>query len=315
MFVLEKVDGNNLGAFQPLIPEVLQRWAVEEHGWAFYGIAQDMEAIGIIALSAVGDICRIRYLYLTPENRKQGLMDRALSELLFELKDDGYSGLEMSYIPTEYPEIDRLATGFDFTIHKTDRAYFRFKAENVRRCKAASFAPQNIMRLKVLPPEHLNTLMKMIIDNGYDLEGLGAFGSKTEANKSFREYSLVYMENNKPKGALLVQDNTLNRLPEGGAAFGKIYPEPSAANLMLIYVGTTQTKAPLYLLSGLCRNVIRDFPDEALLTGYFSLGHITNLFEGFLGVKGSREVTASLDFTALDRFYIDEELEEAMNLV
>ena len=314
MFVLEKLYGGNIHAYQPLIPEVLQRWAVEENRWMFYGINADMEAVGIIALSAVDDTAVIRYIYLLPESREQGIMERAFSELMFELRDEGYSGIEMNYIPSEYPAVREIANRFDFTEHQTDRAYFRFRASDIRNCKAASFAPQNIMRLGVLPPEHQETIIRMIRENGYDIPNPGGFRVRAEENMSLMEYSLVYMENNRPKGALLVQDTSNNKMPEGAAAFGKIYPEPAAANLMLIYVGTLQTKAPLYLLSGLCRNVIKDFDDKALLTGYFSLGHVTNLFEGALGVKGNREVTASLSFDTLDRFYIDEGSDDVMNL-
>ena len=307
MYVLEKVDGSNIEVYQPLIPEVLQRWAVEEKNWMFYGIAVDMRAVGVIALSSAGEICHIRYVYLTPESRKQGYMERALSEMMFDLNESGYFGLEMSYIPSEYPVINDIARKYDFTIHQTDRAYFRFKTGDVKNCKAASFAPQNIMRLKVLPGEHKAILLKMIHDSGYDLTSIGGYNDQNQLSDKLMEYSLVYLENGKPKGALLVQDASDSKLPEGAAAFGKIYPEPSAANLMLIYVGTIQTKAPLYLLSGLCRNVIKDFPDNALLTGYFTLGHITNLFEGALGVKGNREVSAVLSFEHLERFYIDDD--------
>ncbi|SCY59810.1 hypothetical protein SAMN02910292_02177 [Lachnospiraceae bacterium XBB2008] len=306
MYLLERVDGSNIEAYQPLIPEILQRWAVEEKNWMFYGIAVDGSAVGVIALSSAGDVAHIRYVYLTPESRRMGYMERSISEVMFDLHDEGYSGLEMSYIPSEYPVIHDIALKYDFRIQQTDRAYFRFRASDVRNCKASSFAPQDIMRLKVLPAQHRSTLMKMIRDSGYDISSMGGIDNPSQISSSLTEYSLVYMENGRPKGALLVQDTAGSKLPDGAAAFGKIYPEPSAANLMLIYVGTIQTKAPLYLLSGLCRNVIKDFPENALLTGYFTLGHITNLFEGALGVKGNREVSAVVGFDHLDRYYIDD---------
>lgn len=310
MFLSEKVNGTNIEAFQPLIPEVLQRWAIEEEGWVFFGISEDMEAVGIVALSTFADTARIRYLYLLSECRGRGIMEWAVTRIMFDLYEEGYQWLEMDYIPSEYPMIDELAHRLEFDITKTDRAYFRFKASDIKNCKAASFVPQSIMRMKVLPPDKKQELYRMIRESGYDLNQLKGAVDDKDTDKSLNEYSLVYLEREVPKGALLVQDTSESKLPEGAAAFGKIYPEPASVNLMLIYVGTFQTRAPLYLLSGLCRNVTKDFKENAILTGYFSLGHVTNLFEEALGVKGNREVTARLSLTNLERFY-DEETDDS----
>lgn len=305
MFAVERIDDTNVDIFLPLIPRVLQEWGSDERGWRFYGIVMDSTASGIVALSESADICRLRYLYLLSECRGLGVIEKALSAILFELYEQGFSRLTADYIPSEYPTIDSLLKSLSFTIQPTDRAYFRFQVKDVLGCKASTYAPQGVMRFKLLPEYQKETMYRMIRSHGYDIDQILGSDVGEIGRLSFMEYSLVYMERDNPVGILMVQDMSEAKLPEGGTAFGKIYPEPSSATIALIYIGSTQMKAPLYLLSALCRNVLTNFQDNEILTGYFPMGHLAKLLEGTLGVRGNHEVSAVINLSGLEQYYLE----------
>ncbi len=213
-------------------------------------------------------------------------MDQMLMELFFELKSMDFKYIKVRYIPEEFAGFVHISKRFGFTETREDMAYFRFSAEDIKKCRASSYEPKGIIRLKYLPDDKRQTLYKIIDRNmafmDYDIS------SKDE----ILPYSMAYLEREEPKGALVVEAPKASLIPAGDDK--KKYPEPGAFDLALFFVGTTTLKAPLYLLSGLCRIIDKEMHDNAVMTGYFPEGHVTRLLEGTLGIKGRHEVCAVL---------------------
>ena len=304
MIYLEQLDGSNVDIFQPFIPESLQVQALSDDGFTFLGMVSDDIACGIIALHAVGDTAVLKYMYLLPDWRSRGHIDSAISMLLVNLYQEGYAYVQMDYIPSEYPQIAKLADRFSFRKYTTDRSFFSFKISEIMNCKAMSYTAQGILRLRALPSRIKDDLFKLMDKSGYDIS------RKTiENDPETLEQSLVYMEGEKPRGLLLVKRFSRKEGPGGVSMFGKVFPSESSADIALIYVGSKELKVPLYLLSALCRNFVTDFAANELVTGYFPEGHITRLLEGALGVRGQHEETAILDLSTMQRFLEDDDPE------
>ncbi len=292
MASIAEISSNNLDAYIDLIPEVLREQSLEFDGFHFYGIEEAGEAAGVVCLRLSADIAEIKYVYMLPFLRGTGIIDQMLAYLFVLLRDDDYTQVTMKYIPEEYPFFRTLARRFGFTEHRMDYAYFRFKVEDILKCRAASFEPQGIMRLKYLPADKKNMLIKMVEKrfNFYDYK----LSLKEE---DVMPYSLAYLDGETPKGVLVVDDPRSKNLPTSDDI--KRYPEPGAYELTLYFVGNNANKAPLYLLSGLCKMVEKEFPPETTLTGFFPEGHVVQLIENTLNVKGYHEVKAILDLRML----------------
>ncbi len=291
MAFIEEISPGNLSAFDDLIPDILKERFVEETSFHFYGISESNEAVGCIALIEKGDEAEIKYMYILPFLRGTGIIDHMLMTLFLDLRDRGYRRVIFKYIREEYEGFKILAKRFLFDEIRSDKAYFRFKAEEIKKCPAASYQPKGIIRLKYLPDEKKEQVFKLIKKN-YTMSG-----ETFSSNADILPYSMVYVEHDQPRGALLVERPTLKMLPTSDDI--KKFPEPGAFDLMIFFVGTTSLKAPLYLLSGLCKVLDTEISEKATLTGYFAEGHVTRLLEGTLGIKGSHEILASLDLDKL----------------
>ncbi|MCR5594674.1 MAG: hypothetical protein K6G12_02395 [Lachnospiraceae bacterium] len=305
MVDLAQIGYENIEAFLPMIPPTLQRESIEDGEWRFMGIADDEAvAVGVIILRTEAQSAIIKYIYIVPESRNTGYINDAFSQLVFGLHDEGFVRLRMDYVPSEYPAISYLSKRFSFKENKTDKSYFRFCVSDVRRCLAASYAPKGVMRLKALPPALKNILFNKVKEKGYDISQFG---------DNVMELSLVYMVNERPMGLLLVE--SLKDLRSGGrsGSIGVVFPESSSADISLIYISTGEMKAPLYLLSALCRNILKDFEDNDVITGYFDEGHMTRLLEGTLNIRGKREVMAVLSLDEIEQI-VDIEDELLFNL-
>ena len=285
------ISPENLDAFIELIPPVLRGFSVNEEGFLFYGLDEEDQAVGVIVLKEAADTLELRYMYVLPELRGSGIMDQAIVELLLQLRDEDFNYLVMKYIPDEYPVMRHLSRRFRFEETVLDYGYFKFRAEDVKKSKATSIVPTGIIRYKYLPPEKRGNLNKLVNKymQMYDLR----FISKEE----ILPYSLAYMEGDEPKGALLVE------IPSGfdGPVVDDLrkYPEAGAFDITLFFVGSGGQKTPLYLLSAFCQMIGKEFPENALITGYFPEGHVSKLIEGALGVQGHHEVMAKLDLSTL----------------
>lgn len=286
------ISPENLNAFDVLIPPILREYSVKEDGFLFYGIDEEEQAVGVVVLKEIADSVELRYLYILPELRGSGVMDQALAELFIKLRDEGYKELTMKYIPDEYQVIRNLSRRFGFTETVLEYGYFKFRAEDVAKSKARSIVPTGIIRYKYLPPDKRGNLNKLI--NKY----MQMYDLRMLAGDEILPYSLAYMEADEPKGALIVEVPTGSEGPVVDDI--KKYPEAGAFDITLFFVGSGGQKTPLYLLSGFCQMIGKEFPENALITGYFPEGHVSKLIEGALGVQGHHEVLAKLDLTSLD---------------
>lgn len=286
MASIREIAPQNLDAFIDLIPEILQKNSLQAP-YHFYGIEESGEASGVIVFEEDGDIAEIKYLYILPYLRGTGVMDQVLVSFFSQLSEEGYSSVSMRYVKDEYPVLDAIADRFSFVKRDLDYAYFKFKGEEIEKCKAASFSPKGIMRIRFLPEQKKQQLVKLINRN------LKMYDRKITYNPEFMPYSLAYIEGGEPKGALVVESPR----PVTLAAFEEVtkYPEPGAFDISLFFVGTNKEMVPLLLLSGLCRVIEKEMPSNVTITGYFPEGYIVKFLEAALGVKGHHEVQALLD--------------------
>ncbi len=291
MASIEEISPNNLEAYMDLIPEVLKEQAAKLDGFRFYGIEEAGEASGVVCLVVRADEAEIKYVYVLPYLRGTGIIDQMLAYLFVELREEGFNYVTFRYVPQEYPFFKNLAERFGFEERMLDYAYFKFKVGDIERCKAASFSPQGIIRFKYLPPEKKNSLFKMVE------KSMKMYDFRLPSNEDILPYSLAYIENDSPKGALVVDKPGIVTLPTSDDI--KRYPEPGALDLTLFFVGTRTTKAPLYLLSGLCKVATKEFPPGTTMTGFFPESHVVSLIEGALNIKGFHEVKATLDLNLL----------------
>lgn len=295
-----QISPDNIDIFMPMIPEILISQSLSDDSMRFYGVSVDGEASGIVAVRLMNDTADLRFMYLLPNKRNQGYMDRAVTTVLFDLYREGFARVIMNFIPSEYRAVDRICERFGFTRHKTERSFFRFNVSQVRKCKAITYVPQGTLKLRALPAPLRNDLYKKVSDKGYDISHII---SNPEIARSLEEHSLVYMENGKPLGLMLVQDMRSLPDPDKTGAFGRIFPEGSSADIALIYIGSTQVKAPLYLVSALARDILTGYRDNELITGYFPEGHLTKLLEGTLGIQAMREITCEIALDTLEKYY------------
>lgn len=290
MASIREISPDNLNAFIELIPEFLQKQALE-NPYHFYGIEECGEASGVIAFVEKGDVADIKYLYILPYLRGTGVMDQMLESFFAQLSEQGYSSVSVRYVKDEYPVLDAVTDRFSFDKRKLDYAYFRFTGQEIKRCKAASFAPKGIMRIRFLPDAKKQQLVRLINKN------LEKYDRKIDINPEFMPYSLAYLEGEDPKGALVVENPRLVT----AAAFdeAKRYPEPGTYDMSLFFVGSNKQMVPLLLLSGLCRVIEKELPPNVTLTGYFPEGYVVKFLEAILGVKGHHEVLATLNIGGL----------------
>lgn len=290
MASVQEISPRNLGAFIKLIPEILQEKALKEP-FHFYGIEESGEASGVIVFKDSKEIAEIMYIYILPYLRGTGVVDVVLSDFFVQLDSAGYSFATMQFVPNEYPVLSHISKRFGFEESRLDYAYFRFTAQDVLRCRASSFEPQGIIRVRYLPPDKLERLKKLV--DKY----IKVYGDKLLDIKEALPYSMVYLEGTEPKGTLIVDVPQFDEDATVGDM--KRYPEPGAYDITLFFVGTTSQKAPLYLLSGLCRILEKELPPNAIITSYIPEGHVVTLFENILGIKGYHEVLAKLDLGGL----------------
>ncbi len=291
MAVVLEISPTNFDAFDPLIPDILKRQSVLEGGFRFYGIIDSGEAVGCIVFLEKADEIQLRYIYLLPHLRGLGVIDDALMTLFLTLKDDGYNYVTAHYIPEEYQGFKAISQRFGFSENPSEYAYFRFRASAIKNNRVATFEPKGIMRFQYLPEDKRQALYK-IIDKSFEI-----YGTALPERESILPYSMVYMEKDQPKGALLLETPSASRIPTSDS-MGR-FSESEAYDLLLFFVGTTKLTAPLYLLSGLCRILQDELDENSLITGYFPESHVTKLLEGALGVKGQHEVAAILNLALL----------------
>ncbi len=291
MASIEEISPENIEAYTPLIPQVLQEISMKNKGYRFYGIEECGEASGVVCLRTTADIAEIKYIYILPYLRGTGVIDQMLAYLFVELRDEGFTQVTFKYIPQEYPFFKILSERFGFVQKQLDYAYFRFKAEDLLKSRAINFAPQGIMRYKYLPNEKRNALTKLVDRN------MSLYGYKLPSGDDVLPYSIAYMEADQPKGALVVDAPDADFL--SAADDMKRYPEPGSYNVSLFFVGTHTQKVPLYLLSGFGRVMLKELPPGTLITGYFPEGHTVNVIEGLLNIKGFHEVRSTLNLRTL----------------
>ena len=290
MASIQEISAQNLEAFVELIPKILQEKASDSN-LHFYGIEESGQASGvIIGLSRIDDM-EIKYLYVLPYLRGTGVIDTMLMTLFFQLRDEGYSTVSMRYVPTEYPTLSIISKRFEFEETKLSYAYFTFKGSEVRKSKAASVTPRNIIRVRYLPPNKQQRLFSLIDKN------MQIYDRKSLTTENYQPYSMAYMEGENPKGALVVESPDVSILSASDDI--KRYPQPGSYDMTLFFVGTTQQLAPLHLLSGLCKVLQTELPEEVTMTGYFPEGHVVKLIEGALGLEGRHEVMAKLDLRGI----------------
>ena len=286
MASIREISPDNLDAFIDFIPKFLQKQALDEP-YHFYGIEEGMEASGVIAFVENGDIADIKYLYILPYLRGTGVIDQMLESFFSQLTEQGYSTVSIRYVQNEYPVLDAITERFSFTKKSLDYAYFKFKGEDIEKCKAADFAPKGIMRIRFLP-KHKKQQLVRLINKSFE-----KYDRHINLSQEFMPYSLAYLEGGEPKGALVVESPRLVT----AAAFNdaKRYPEPGTYDISLFFVGSTRQMVPLLLLSGLCRVIQKELSPNVTMTGYFPEGYVVKFLEATLGVKGNHEVKATLD--------------------
>ena len=286
MASIAEITPRNIKVFYDYIPEVLKA-DVSNNNLHYYGIEESGEASGVVVLSQINDTAEIKFIYILPYLRGTGVIDITLNSLFFNLKDEGFTTLYMRFLPKEYPVLKCIADRFDFTIKSLDYAYFKFRKEDIMKSKASSFEPKNIIRMKYLPKNKKESLMKLIKKN------ITLFGKDFLSGEMYEEYSIAYMDGDTPKGALVVESPSPSILP---AIEGlKSYPEPGTYDITLFFVGSAKLTAPMHLLGSLCRILQKELPDNVTMTGYFPEGHVVRLLEGVLGITGNHEVMAKLD--------------------
>ncbi len=291
MAIIEEISPANLYAFDELIPKILKLQAQTEGGFHFYGISESGEAAGCVVFVDRVETAEIKFMYIVPYLRGTGVMDRMLMDLFVQLYDEDYRYVMVNYIPEEFESFVNISRRFGFTERIMDLAYFRFNASDIKKCRASFYEPKGIIRLKYLP-DYKRKKLNRIIEKNMEL-----LDFDIASMEEILPYSMAYLENEEPRGALIVENPKVTMMPASENL--KRFPEPEALDLALFFVGTTTLKAPLYLLSGLCRVVRKELNDNVVMTGYFPEGHVTRLLEGTLGIKGSHEVCATLDLSEL----------------
>ena len=291
MAYIDIVSPNNLEVYSSFLPPVLMKKFIEEEGYAFYGINEGDEAVGTVVIQESGDRAKLRYIYILPHLRGTGVMDRMLSELFLRLRDEYVNYVSMNYIPKVHEFLGNLSRRFGFRERRLDYGYFRFTCDDIFKSKVASIAPQGVISLKYLPEDKRQRLWKLVT------KYMNIYEDVSFVREEFMSYSIVYLENDDPKGVLLIHtpdfsgDHTVENQSK--------YPENGAYDIALFFVGMGQQKAPLYLLSALCRIIKKELPDNTLITGYFPEGHVVKLIEGVFGVEARHEICATLDLGSL----------------
>ncbi|MCR5402312.1 MAG: hypothetical protein K6E91_00620 [Butyrivibrio sp.] len=291
MALIDEISPNNLAAYDPFLPDMLKAAYVRESGYRFYGISESDEAVGTVIMKLTGDEASIRYMYIIPYLRGTGVIDEALSFLFLQLRDEGFSAVTMDYFPSEYEVLRNISYRFGFTERKLGYSYVRFEVKDIEKSRAAAFAPKDIIRLKYLPQPKRDSLFKLIDRH------ITFYDHKISQMTDILPYSIAYMEKDDPKGALVVESPNVEIIPTTDDM--KRFPEPGAYDITLFFVGTTGKMAPLYLMSGLCKIVKNELPGNVIMTGFFPEGHVATFIEGVLGIKGKREVRATLDLSTL----------------
>ncbi len=290
MASIDLISGLNIESFGEMIPEVFKNAALSEPGFRFYGIEENSVASGVIIMEEASDRIAIRYLYLLPEYRGTGMMDEMVTMLFFRLQEEGFTYVTLSYLPEIYPGLRHFSKRYGFVEEELDYAYFRLTSEDFKKSKAAAIVPKGVMRLRYLPDEKRGYLMKLVD------KSIRFYEEKLSRTDEIQSYSMVYMDGELPKAALVIEEVNYRNLPVADNV--KMYPEPGSMEMMLFFVGTANQKAPIALLSALCKLIRTELPEDTVLTGYFPEGHVTRLLEGIFGKRGSHEYLATLDLTS-----------------
>ncbi len=283
MAYLKELPSSDLEKFIDYIPGAVLDETLDDVEYDFFGIIERDEGIGIV-------ICRpdenadvyIRFIYIVPNMRNRGIMNRSLDQLKVFYWGIGYEHFYIRYLPYLNPELASYCNDGDFEIRRNDSAYFDFRIGDITEKNFLDKTSDNVVSLASLPARQIKRLYNQIQSDGIQLVDFD------DPNNNFlMDESVVYMSNGNPFGLALLQKN-----------------DEDALEVLLFYIKLNKPLPVYYMLTSLREKLINKYPPETRMEFFCRNPYMTRLLEKFLNIKGNREVVADFDLNKLDE-YID----------
>ncbi|MCR5101436.1 MAG: hypothetical protein K6B41_08790 [Butyrivibrio sp.] len=280
MAYLNEVEGIEIQKIMKFLPESIIDEYKDTPGYEFYQIEDKGENIGVIACMPDNENIWIRYVYIVPYMRGQGIMNRSLDQLSVMFWGDGYQRMMIRYVPFMNPEFKSYCESSDYINVHNGSAFFEFNLIDVVRAQALKGEPRNVIMLGDLSLTKRNELYEKIKNSGIALIDFDNIEKRYLIN-----YSLVYVENNKPSGLVLLEKNASDGL-----------------GIALFYLASGKATAAYYMIIGLKKVLENYFSLETKLSFFCRNPYLTRLLEKMLETKGYREVISELDLNTLDKY-------------
>ncbi len=203
MEYISRLKDSQIAGYAHMIPQWLIESPKEGADVQFFGMEDFDIPCGVAVTSGEAGVVTLQYIYIAREYRKAGRGSRLLAELLMRAYYSGNHEFRVKYIPGEYPEFEKLLSGYPFTGEEEMIGNFRCTLEELSRIKQFVGKNGNVRALADCTEEELRGLYKEVVEKEDDFIDI-----PIKKRDYLTSCSAVALEAGKPSGLLLVQEKS-----------------------------------------------------------------------------------------------------------
>lgn len=261
-----RIHKHNMEPYREYIPDFFLQGFEEAEAYSFYGMTVGGRFAGVLVLEIVGVEAYVQYMYVEP--KFQFFQSRMIEFVAYELCAFGIWRLVWKFL--EDDTVCKNVQMFGFQVKKDDIARFEFQIQEIKQVALFSEQAKNVIALEALDSLLLKQLGNELAISGDDMITL-------PINKQgyIADCSAVYMEQNQPKGILLLTRD------EDGKLF-----------IPYMFSESTHPAAILNMMRFTFENASRKFDESETCSMYIVEPVLVKIVEKVLEIKGQYQCTA-----------------------
>jgi predicted GNAT family acetyltransferase len=241
-------------------------------------------SIGNALFFTMGRTAALQNIEIKEEFRGMGIGTMFMADILFELRDRGYSIAAFSIVPSDYPALYKVAKKLHMVILERKAAYYKFTLADLERLDCAKVSLDGLKSLNKATDEELKTLANLIAESEDAPMSSPVFSDKLE-----KELSLFH-----------VNEGTID-----GAVFMDKYEDH--IYLSFLWIDSEDANLIRNLLTAVYHLGVKKYGKDTAIEVAVVNEKVDGLLKILVPDKGERAVKALADLTILDDFYDDEE--------
>lgn len=274
-----RLSEDNLEEYVKFIPGVYLMEYVYNKEMFMYGLSRYGEACGVAILERDGEDISIHYLYIQEEYERQ-LLFSFVNSVACDMYKEGADRLVWKYLEDESGELRQKLYNLGFVSRKSDIAVFNFTIRELAAVPLLSMESHNTIALKKLDGISLKKLCSEIVNNGKDIIDM-----PLRKEDYITECSVVYIENNEPKGIMLLKQE------EDGNLF-----------IPFIYSNTAEPMAIIDMMRFMFINAHNSFEADTICRAYVVEPVLVKIVEKLTGIKGRYQQIAVRDLSNMEMY-------------